>query len=69
MALKRIDSLKHHPEAFLSVQQAADYLGVSVKHIQRAIAKGALPARKFGGVVRILVPDFQHYVGSTGPTQ
>jgi excisionase family DNA binding protein len=68
MPLKRIDSLKDYPEAFLSVKQAADFLDVSETLIQRQIEKGALPARRFGGVVRILKADFQAYVGSTGRT-
>jgi excisionase family DNA binding protein len=65
MALKKIDSLKDYPGAFITTTQAADYLNMSAKAIRAQIEKGALPARKFGDEYRILISDFQLYVGST----
>lgn len=63
-----IRSLRAHEHAFVTTQELADYLGVSRRHIEREIAKGALPARRYGRALRILVTDAQRYVGSTGET-
>jgi excisionase family DNA binding protein len=65
MADERIASLKDYPHDFLSVKVASDYLQVSKRHIHHEIEKGALPARKVGGVYKILITDFQLYVGTT----
>jgi len=59
--------LKDHPDAFVTPQEVADFMKVSVRHIQRDIVKGALPARKVGRAWRILITDAQAYVGSTEP--
>jgi excisionase family DNA binding protein len=47
---------------FLTVGQVADELGVSTKHIRRAIAGGELPFHRFGRAVRIARQDLEHYV-------
>jgi excisionase family DNA binding protein len=61
-----IKSLKNHPRLFVTVKEAADCLAVTPKHIQNAIAKGSLPARKYGRAIRILAADFDEWVGTTG---
>ncbi len=67
MPLKRIESLKDYPGAFVSPKQCADYQGVTTKVIHNAIKKGTLPARKFSKrVTRILITDYRRYIGSTG---
>lgn len=67
--MAEIKSLKDHPRPFVSVKEAADFLEVSEKHIQRAIDKGSLQARKYGRVIRILITDFQDWAGSTERNQ
>src|SRR5688572_30662741 len=48
-------------EAWLSATAAAAALGVSQRTIRRAIARGALPATKHGGVYRIAPADLTRY--------
>lgn len=38
---------------YFSVKEAAEFLGVNIKTIYRAIAAGELPARRIGRAVRI----------------
>ena len=64
-----IRSLKDHPKTFVSVKELADYMEVSPRWIQNQIVKGALPARKFGRVLKIQIDDARDFVGSTGPTK
>lgn len=45
------------PPVWLSRQQAADELGMSVKTIGRRIADGSLPAYRVGGRVRVKGSD------------
>ena len=66
--MKRIDSLKDYPGAFITTAQAGSYVELSGTFIRRQIEKGALPARQFGGEWRILTDDFRAWVGSTGAT-
>jgi len=48
---------------FLTVGQVADELGVSTKHVRRAIVGGELPFHRFGRAVRIARQDLEQYVG------
>lgn len=41
--------------AYLSIADAAEYLGLSTKTIRRLIAKGHLPASKVRGTVSVRV--------------
>ena len=66
MTENTIKSLKNHPRLFVTVKEAAEVLAVSEKHIQNAITKGSLPARRYGRALRILTADFDEWVGTTG---
>lgn len=59
-----IRSLKDHPHTFVSVKELADYMEVSPRWIQYRIEKGALPARKFGRIIKIQITDAQRFVAS-----
>jgi excisionase family DNA binding protein len=45
----------------LSKQQAAKMLSISVASVDRAIARGDLPAYRVGGVIRILEHDLANF--------
>ena len=59
----RIRDLASHPEPFITVRQLADYWHVSVRTIERHIAKGALPVTRVGphGRPRIAIADARAY--------
>ncbi len=65
--MAKITSLKHHAEDWISLREAAVYLGVSVRTLQRDVEKGALPVHTIGStrVRRILITDFRNYAPST----
>jgi excisionase family DNA binding protein len=63
--MPKITSLKDHPADFVSVEEVAEYMNVSKRHVQREIEKGVLPARKFGNRYRVLITDLQIRIGST----
>lgn len=46
-------------EGHLSLQEAADYLGVCTKTLRRRIAEGALPAFRVGRVIRLRRRDVE----------
>ncbi len=46
---------------FLSIQAAADYLGVDYKTVYRLVRAGKLPAGKLGGMYRIRREDLEAY--------
>lgn len=46
---------------FLSIQDAAEYLGVDYKTVYRLVRAGKLPAGKFGGMYRIRREDLEAY--------
>lgn len=48
-------------EQFLTVDQTADVLQVSPRHVRRLIARGALVAHRFGRLVRIGPVDLKAY--------
>lgn len=47
---------------FLTVADVAIRLGVSPKHIRRVIARGDLPAHRFGRAVRIACADLEQFI-------
>ena len=49
---------------FLTVKEAAAYLRLCDKHVRRLIARGDLPAHKFGRALRIGKEDLKAYVAS-----
>ena len=51
-----------HDSPWLTRAQAANYLQVSIKTIQRAIDAGTLKASKIGRTVRIHKDDIDHYL-------
>jgi len=46
---------------FMSIQDAANYLGVDYKTVYRLVQAGKLPAGKFGGMYRIRRQDLEDY--------
>jgi excisionase family DNA binding protein len=46
---------------FMSIQNAANYLGVDYKTVYRLVQAGKLPAGKFGGMYRIRRQDLEDY--------
>jgi excisionase family DNA binding protein len=57
---------------FLSVVEVAEELGVSTKHIRRAIDRGELPAHRFRRTVRIARNDLVLFISrhrNLGPQQ
>lgn len=48
---------------FLSVDDVAQELGVSPKHVRRAIARGELRVHRFGRAIRVAPDDLERYVG------
>jgi excisionase family DNA binding protein len=63
--MAQITDLKNHPHDFVTVEEVADYMKISKRHVQREIEKGILPARKFGNRYRVLITDLQLRIGST----
>jgi excisionase family DNA binding protein len=47
---------------FLTVQKAANRLGLSVAHLRREIRLGKLPSHRFGRMVRISEADLAAYI-------
>jgi excisionase family DNA binding protein len=47
---------------FLSVDDVAEELRVSSKHVRRLIATGSLPIYRFGKVIRIARQDLDRWV-------
>lgn len=58
-----IPDLRTYPKKFVTPAQLADYLCVTRQTIYYHIAKGALPARRIGRVVRILKKEALLYTG------
>lgn len=48
-------------KAFVSIREAADYLGVEYKTVYRLVKSGEIPAGKIGGVYRIKKEDLEGY--------
>jgi excisionase family DNA binding protein len=51
-----------HGKRFLSVDDVAEELGVSSKHVRRMIARGDLRIHRFGKVIRIARDDLARCV-------
>jgi excisionase family DNA binding protein len=68
MATSKLDRAPHQ---YLSLPEAAEYLGQSVKTLRRRIAAGTLPAYRFGPrSIRVRLSDLEasgHRVPSAGP--
>lgn len=56
-----IDTLATHPGKFVSPRQLAEYLNVDPRTIYYHIDKGALRARRIGGVLRIPIAEARSY--------
>lgn len=54
------------PAGYLTVQQAADYLGISEKSIRRYIKYYGLPAVKPGGRYLISRTDLERWIKENG---
>ena len=64
--MTRIRDLKEHPEPFVTPDELAEYLKVSVDTIQRAIRSGALPAMRVGPrLLRIRTEDARQFLRPT----
>jgi excisionase family DNA binding protein len=57
-----IEEQQNTPTAAMTVDEAAEQLGVSRAVIMRAIARGALPGAKVGGTYRIMREDLNEYM-------
>ena len=47
---------------FMTVRETAELLNVGVSHVYNLIARKELPAKKFGGVVRIALAAIESYI-------
>ena len=54
------------PPAALSVNDCAAYLGLHPSTVYRAIRRGDLPARKFGGTWRVSIRTLDAWLDSHG---
>lgn len=50
------------PIEWLNTQEAASYLGITVRTLYRAIDEGKLVAYRMGRVIRIQKPDLESYL-------
>lgn len=48
--------------SWVSSKEAARYLGLNLRTLYRLIAEGALPAYKFGRVIRLKLIDLEQFV-------
>jgi len=53
----------------LSVQDAADYLGVAPITVRRMIARGDLPHARLGRAIRVRVVDLDRYLEARTSTE
>jgi excisionase family DNA binding protein len=56
------DSQSGAEPLFLTIEYVADYLGLSVATIRRAIHDKKLPAHKFGRAVRVSRSDLDNFI-------
>lgn len=63
-----VADLTTYPRKFLSPIQLACYIGVSRRTIYHHIDKGALRARRIGGVLRIHITEARKYVQDDPPS-
>ena len=56
------DNANNAANCFLTVVEVADRLGVSPKHVRRAIDRGELPVHRFGRAVRIAPEDLERFI-------
>lgn len=47
---------------WMSTKEAADYLGVTLRSLYRFIDEGAVPAYKFGRVIRLKELDVEQFI-------
>jgi excisionase family DNA binding protein len=47
---------------WMSTKEAADHLGVTLRSLYRFIDEGALPAYKFGRVIRLKDEDVERFI-------
>lgn len=47
---------------WLSKEEVADELGLSVRHVERSLSSGKLKKTKFGQLVRIHISDLNAYI-------
>jgi len=56
-----ITDLKTHPKAFVTLDEYAAYLDVTVRTLYHQIDKGSLKAVKHGGALRIPLEEAQRF--------
>lgn len=49
---------------FYTVAQIAGLLGISQDSVRRAVARGTLPAHRFGRAIRIQADDLERYLST-----
>jgi excisionase family DNA binding protein len=62
-----ITCLATHPKKFVTVDELALYLELPHRTLYHHIAKGALPALRFGRLIRIPIADARSYAGEPPP--
>jgi excisionase family DNA binding protein len=60
-------ALLNDEEPFWDVHQVAEYLNVSESWVYLQAAKGALPCRKFGGLLRFKPSEMRAFAESAKP--
>jgi excisionase family DNA binding protein len=60
-ATRAIPDLRTYRKRFVTPIQLAEYVGVTRRTIYTHIEKGALPAKKIGGVIRIPTSAAREY--------
>ena len=58
---EKTKAMLEKPE-FCTVKETAQHLRLCEKHVRRLIERGALPAYRFGGALRIKKKDIDAYV-------
>ena len=56
---------RRSPPPLLTVDQVADHLGASTRHVRRLIDRGELPVHRIGRLVRISEDDLRHLIAAS----
>jgi len=61
--IEPIGDLSTYPGKYVTFAQLADYVGITRRTIYNHLNKGAIRARRVGGVLRIPIDEARAYVG------
>lgn len=62
-----IHDLHSESRAFVTIQEASDYLSVPERTLRYHVLKGALKAHRVGTLIRIPVVELRAYIGLSEP--